>query len=158
MVEVMTILAASAAIVLLSAMVPLYFIIKVKYNRRVLLSSITLIAVLVSYASHAILESVWQDYYELIRICFIVSMSGTILTYFLFNKKQTILPVTGVYGISLFLVFVIWVGSETIKLFIPAYAVIATYFVSIAMIGFGISLVTRFFWLRNQFPTLTHGS
>jgi hypothetical protein len=146
----------SAAIVLFSATVPLYFIIKVRHNRRVLISSIMLVLVLVSYAFHAILESVWQENYELIRICFIISIIGTILTYFLFNKKQIIFPIIGVYGISLFLVSVIWIGSETIKLFIPSYAVVATYCISIAMIGFGILIISRFLWLRSQYHTLTN--
>ena len=154
MVEEMIIPAMSAAMVLLSAMIPLYFIIKVRHNRKVLISSIMLIAILVSYAFHAILELVWQENYELIRICFIVSITGTILTYFLLNKKQKTFPILGIYGISIFLVFAIWIGSETIKLFVPSYTIVATYCISIAMIGFGILLVARFLWLRNQYSTL----
>jgi hypothetical protein len=147
---------ASAAITLLSAMVPIYFIIKVSYNRKVFFSSILLFTVLMSYGVHAILESIWQNNFELIRICFMVSITGTLITYLAFRKKQTTFPISGVFGIALLLVFCIWISSETIRLFIPSYAIEATYFVSLAMIGFGILLLVKFFWLRYQYPTLTH--
>jgi len=142
---------------MVSASVPFYFIVSVSYNRKVFFSSILLFTVLISYGLHAIIESIWQYNSELIRVCFMVSIIGTLLTYLLFRKKETTtFPVRGVFGITLFLVLGTWISSETIRLFIPSYAVEATYCVSLAMIGFGILILVKFFWLRNKYPTLTN--
>ncbi|HZD34785.1 MAG TPA: hypothetical protein VE130_06230 [Nitrososphaeraceae archaeon] len=152
-----SILGISAAIVFISLAVPFYFIVKVNYNRKVFISSILLSIVLLSYVLHVLLESVWQNNSEIIRICVIISIAGTLLAYLLFRKKEIpYLSFGGVFGIALFLVLGIWIAAEVIRLFLPSYTIESIYSVSLAMIGFGILLLVRFFWLKNQYPSLTH--
>ncbi|HZD36807.1 MAG TPA: hypothetical protein VE130_16500, partial [Nitrososphaeraceae archaeon] len=86
-----------------------------------------------------------------------ISIAGTLLAYLLFRKKEIpYLSFGGVFGIALFLVLGIWIAAEMIRLFLPSYTIESIYSVSLAMIGFGILLLVRFFWLKNQYPSLTH--
>ncbi|MEX0855039.1 MAG: hypothetical protein WD018_04650 [Nitrosopumilaceae archaeon] len=141
---------ASATIILLAAVIPLYFAIKVKTNKQILLSSILLTSVLVTYGIHAILESVWHNSFALIfEICFAASIVGTILSYTIFHQRTSHALVSGIFGLAILSVFVTWMVSEIVENFLPVYSAAARDLTSSVMIGFGILIFARFFWLKR---------
>lgn len=141
---------ASATIILLASVIPIYFAIKVKTNKQILLSSILLVSVLVTYGIHAIVESLWQNNFALIfEICFAASIIGTILSYIIFHKKTSHTLVSGIFGLAILTVFVTWMIGEIVETFLPIYGAAAENLTSSVMIGFGILLFARFFWLKR---------
>jgi len=141
---------ASTTIILLASVIPFYIGIKVRANKQILLSSILLVLVLVTYGIHSIVESLWHNNFALIfEICFAASVTGTILSYSIFQKRSSHTLVSGIFGIAILSVFVTWMVGEIVENFLPIYSAAAEDLTSSVMIGFGILIFARFFWLKR---------
>ncbi len=57
--------------------------------------------------------------------------------------------VSGVFGIAILSVFVTWMVGEMVEKFLPIYSAGAEDLTSSVMIGFGILIFARFFWLKR---------
>ena len=147
---------ASTIIVLLASVIPFYMGIKVRANKQILLSSILLVSVLLTFGIHTIVESLWLNNFAwILKICFAASVIGTILSYTIFQKRTYHTLISGVFGIAILSVFITWMVGEIVENFIPIYSASAKDVTSTVMIGFGILIFARFFWLKRIFGVQT---
>jgi len=147
---------ASTTIILLASVIPFYIGIKVRANKQILLSSILLVSILLTYGIHSIVESLLLNNFALIfEICFAASVIGTILSYTIFQKRSLHSLVSGIFGIAILSVFVTWMAGEMVENFIPIYSSAAKDLTSLVMIGFGTLIFARFFWLKRIFGVQT---
>ena len=152
----------SVLIVLAASSIPIHFALKIKTERQRILSSF-LFAALIAYSIHTLLESFELVNYQLFtRLCFIVAAFGLMAAYSLYQFRTNHALIGGLFGIAMIAAFGMWMGGELVEA-ITITATPATEDVengitaidsisSIAMAGFGIFLIARFFWLKSVMP------
>ena len=147
----------SACIVLASSLVPLNFMLGVKSGRQRFLS-VVLFLVLQAYAVHSLLEAfdlVALSYQVFAKLCFVIAALGLMATYIICQAKARHTLIGGLFGITMLTAFGVWMMVETIEtlgLLTGERMELVESLGSIFMGGFGIFLVTRFFWLRHAIP------
>ena len=149
----------SAFVVLAASSVPFHFALRIKTERQRILSSL-LIAALIAYSIHSLLESFELVSYQVFtKLCFIVAAFGLMAAYSFYQVKTNRALIGGVFGIAMMAAFGTWMAGELVEaIAIPptedgeyGMRIIDT-MSSIVMAGFGIFLVARFFWLRSVIP------
>lgn len=145
----------SAFVVLVSSSVPLYFVMKIKDDRQRILSSL-LLFVLIAYSIHSIFESIGLDNHQIFtKICFVVAAFGLMASYVFFQIRINHVIIGGIFGIVMMVSFGTWFVGEISESFLVMGVEnneTIEYINSVAMTGFGIFLLARFFWLRNIIP------
>jgi hypothetical protein len=149
----------SVFIVLVASSIPTYFALKIKTERQRILSSL-LLAALISYCIHSLLESFELVNYQVFtRLCFIVAAFGLMTAYSLYQFRTNHALIGGIFGIAMIAAFGMWMVGELIEAIAITPTEDGEYGVksidsisSIVMVGFGIFLIARFFWLRTVMP------
>lgn len=145
----------SAVVVLLSSSVPFYFTVKIKDSRQRILSSL-LLSALIAYSIHSIFEAFGFDNHQVFtKICFVVAAFGLMTSYIFFQIRKNHVIIGGIFGMIMMASFGTWFVGELFNSFFVMgleNIEIIKYINSIAMTGFGIFLIVRFFWLRNITP------
>lgn len=140
----------SVCAVILASIIPLYFAFKVRTNREILLSSILLFSALISYGIGIIIENFAEDFeVPLLQICLVAAVIGTMASYIVIQKRHSHSLIGGIFGIVMLSVFGSLLVGEILGNLQPNFIPIK-YFNSSLMIGFGIFIIIRFFWLRND--------
>jgi hypothetical protein len=151
----------SVLIVLSASSIPIYFASKIKTERQRVLSSF-LFAALIAYSIHSLLESFELANYQVFtKLCFIVAAFGLMAAYSLYQLRTNHALIGGIFGIAMIVAFGMWMVGELVE----AITITTTpneeveYGIktidsisSMAMAGFGIFLIARFFWLRSVMP------
>jgi hypothetical protein len=151
----------SVLIVLAASSIPIYFALKIKTERQRILSSL-LFAALIAYSIHSLLESFELVNYQVFtKLCFIVAAFGLMAAYSLYQLRTNHALIGGIFGIAMIVAFGMWMVGELVE----AITITTTpneeveYGIktidsisSMAMAGFGIFLIARFFWLRSVMP------
>ena len=147
----------SACIVLVAALIPIHFMLGVKTRRQRILSSILLI-VLSAYSAHSLIEAldlVGDNYQVFTKLCFIISAFGLMVSYSFFQLKTNHTLIGGIYGVAMMVAFSTWMIAEFVEVAIisnqESHEMVENVS-SLMMAGFGIFLISRFFWLRNIIP------
>jgi hypothetical protein len=149
----------SVLIVLAASSIPIHFALKIKTERQRILSSL-LLATLIMYSIHSLLESFELVNYQLFtRLCFIVSAFGLMAAYSFYQFRTNHALIGGIFGIVMIAAFGMWMVGELIEAIAITPTEYGEYGVksidsisSIVMAGFGIFLIARFFWLRSVMP------
>jgi hypothetical protein len=146
----------SACVIIGASLIPLRFALRIKVDKQRILSSLLFIA-LVAYTIFSLLESFgFVNYNIFAKISFIVFAFGLMTSYFIYQLKANHVIVGGVFGIAMIVAFGTWMAIElaeaTILMDDEESHEIAENVGSIVMMGFGIFLITRFFWLRSIMP------
>lgn len=140
----------SVCAVILASIIPLYFVFKVKTNREVLLSSILLFSALIAYGIGVIVENFAEDIEgPLFQICLVAAVIGTMASYIIIQKRHSHSLIGGMFGMVMLSVFGALLIGEIVGNLQPNFMPIK-YFNSFLMIGFGLFIITRYFWLRND--------
>ena|SRR5215212_62615 len=141
----------SASIIFVASLIPLYFLLRVRTKQQKILSLFLFIAML-TYGSHTILESVEViDYSLLTKICLIASAFGLIVSYSFFQIRHSNVIIGGLFGLMMMISFGIWMIGELLEAIVEEeeFTESVEYISQGVMTGFGIFLITRFFWIRN---------
>jgi hypothetical protein len=147
----------SACIVLASSLVPLNFMLGVKSGRQRFLS-VVLFLVLQAFVVHSLLEAfefVAVGYQVFTKLCFVIAAFGLVAAYIICQVKARHTLIGGLFGIAMLTAFGVWMIVETIEtsgLLTGERMELVESLGSIFMGGFGIFLVTRFFWIRHAIP------
>jgi hypothetical protein len=155
----------SVIIVLTASSIPIHFALKIKTERQRILS-LLLFAALIAYSIHTLLESFELVNYQVFtKLCFIVSAFGLMAAYSFYQFRTNHALIGGIFGIAMIGAFGMWMVGELVEAIIISTTPLATtieheeYGIkaidsisSIVMAGFGIFLITRFFWLKNVMP------
>jgi hypothetical protein len=138
---------ASAVVAFAASSVPFYFLFKIKSKKQVVLSSF-LAATLIVFGIHSIIETMGMlEDGTILQMCFVVSLSCLIATYYVFKTKKPY-SFNGAFGVVMTLVFGIWTATEILENYIPSKESLDV-LNSAAMIGFGIFIIARFLWSRK---------
>jgi hypothetical protein len=141
----------SACVVLVSSLVPLYFVLGAKAERQRLLSVI-LFVVLQAYVVHSLIESfelVGTNYQVFAKLCFVVSTFGLTASYSFFQIKAKHALIGGMFGLVMTVTFAIWMIGELAEATLAFENETVEYVSSIVMASFGIFLIARYLWIRK---------
>ena len=149
----------SVFIVLVASSIPTYFALKIKTERQRILS-LLLFAALIAYSIHSLLESFELVNYQVFtKLCFIVSAFGLMAAYSFYQVRTNHVLIGGIFGIAMIAAFGMWMVGELVEAIAITPTEDGEYGIktidsisSIAMTGFGIFLIARFFWLRSIMP------
>ncbi|MHB8603419.1 MAG: hypothetical protein ACYC6W_12480 [Nitrosotalea sp.] len=87
--------------------------------------------------------------------CSIISALGLVASYIFFQFKTNHAVIGGIFGIVMMISFGTWLVGEIAESFLVLGVEnneTMEYVNSILMVGFGIFLIVRFFWLRSIMP------
>jgi hypothetical protein len=157
----------SAGVAFAASSIPLYFAVKVKHESQIILSSLLFVALL-AYGFHSMLESFEIINYDLFaKVCFIISAFGLIVSYSIFQLKRSHAFIGGIFGVAMMASFAVWMAGELFEAIVTAttkeeieveeeqerqhrpHETIIDSISSLVMLGFGVFLIVRFFWLRK---------
>ena len=149
----------SVFIVLSASFIPIHFALKINMERQRILSSF-LFAALIAYCIHSLLESFELVNYQVFtKLCFIVSAFGLMAAYSFYQFRINHAMIGGMFGIAMIAALGTWMVGESVEAIALTPAEDGEYGIktidsisSIAMAGFGIFLIARFFWLRSIMP------
>src|SRR5215210_3977990 len=149
----------SVLIVLAASSIPIHFTLKIKTERQRILS-LLLFAALIAYSIHSLLESFELVNYQVFtRLCFIVSAFGLMAAYSFYQFRTNHALIGGIFGSAMIAALGTWMVSELVEAIAITPTEDGEYGVksidsisSMAMAGFGIFLIARFFWLRSVMP------
>lgn len=137
----------SAVVTFAASSVPLYFLLKIKSKKQMILSSF-LAATLIVFGIHSAIETLEMLADDtILQICFVVSLSCLIATYYVF-KTRKLYSFNGAFGIVMIFVFGIWVATEILENYVPNKESLDA-LNSAVMICFGIFVIVRFLWSRK---------
>jgi hypothetical protein len=142
----------SASIIFVASLIPLYFVLRIRTKQQKILSSFLFIALL-TYGIHTVLESVEIINYSLFtKICLIASAFGLIISYSFFQIRHNNAIIGGIFGLAMMISFGIWMIGELFETVVEEeeFTESFEYISNGVMIGFGIFLIIRFFWIRNN--------
>jgi Na+/phosphate symporter len=142
----------SASIIFVASLIPLYFVLRIRTKQQKILSSFLFIALL-TYGIHTVLESVEIINYSLFtKICLIASAFGLIISYSFFQIRHNNAIIGGIFGLAIMISFGIWMIGELFETVVEEeeFTESFEYISNGVMIGFGIFLIIRFFWIRNN--------
>jgi hypothetical protein len=149
----------SVIIVLAASSIPIHFALKIKTERQRILSSF-LFAALIAYSIHSLLESFELVNYQVFtKLCFILSAFGLMAAYSFYQFRTNHALIGGIFGIAMIAAFGMWMVGELVEAIIITTTEDGEYGIktidsisSTVMVGFGIFLIARFFWLRSVMP------
>jgi hypothetical protein len=150
----------SVIIVLAASSIPIHFALKIKTERQRILSSF-LFAALIAYSIHSLLESFELVNYQVFtKLCFILSAFGLMAAYSFYQFRTNHALIGGIFGIAMIAAFGMWMVGELVEAIIITtttedgeYGIKTIDSISsTVMVGFGIFLIARFFWLRSVMP------
>jgi Zn-dependent protease len=152
----------SVIIVLAASSIPIHFALKIKTERQRVLS-LLLFAALIAYSIHSLLESFELVNYQVFtKLCFILSAFGLMAAYSFYQFRTNHALIGGIFGIAMIAAFGMWMVGELVEAIIITttsttedgeYGIKTIDSISsTVMAGFGIFLITRFFWLKNVMP------
>lgn len=149
--EINLIQIASACIVLVSTLVPLYFMLCIKAERQRLLSVILFI-VLQAYVVHSLIEAFGlldSAFQVFIKVCFVVAAFGLMVSYSFFQIRAKHSLVGGIFGAAMLLAFAAWMTVELAEATTMFDNESIESIGSVVMAGFAVFIIARYFWLRS---------